>query len=258
MASLNHIASVFPEYKYDKNVGFEGVNGIPCLACVSNLDRDVSCKCVWGNEPDSCVFCDHYETKCGSMPPQLLGVAQWYWNFVKALAARDPVGESYPIVEQPHLTERQLWRFSVALDDCGAAWRELEGHLMDPNNFAIVALQDLASTREIMTVSALQSSNKRTSQAGANISYDELHERIVASQPAYTRSDNCVVTLRDALARLSVAENTVVQSVPELDCDGLPCEFPSELQSAMWKWRSSPAPRLVVVYNGMPASLGQI
>ncbi|KAF5702766.1 hypothetical protein FMUND_13321 [Fusarium mundagurra] len=253
MASLNQIANVFAEYKYNKDVGFKGVKGIPCLACVSNLGRDVSCKCVWGNEPESCVLCDHYEKQCGSMPPQLLGVAQWYWNFVKALSARDPEGEDDTAVE-PHLTERQLWRLSVALDDCGAAWRELEGHLMDPNNFAIVALQDLASTREITTVSALQS---LTSQAGAIISLDEFRDRIAASQPAYTRDDNCVVILRDALARLSVAENTVVQSVPELECDGLPCDFPVDLRTAMWKWLSSPAPRLVIVHNGMPASLGR-
>ncbi|CZR41645.1 uncharacterized protein FPRO_11234 [Fusarium proliferatum ET1] len=228
MASLDHIATVFSEYKYDKDVGFKKVEGVPCLACVSNLDRDVSCKCVWGNEPESCVLCDHYEKQCGSMPPQLLG------------------GEDDPLVD-PTLTERQFWRIHVALEACGAAWRELEGHLMDPNNSTTIFLQELASTREIMTASALQS-------AGANFSHDELRDRIVASQSAYTRDDNCVVTLRDALARLSVAENTVVQSVPEEEGDCLPYDFPSELRSALWSWRNHSTPTPVVVHNGMPTS----
>ncbi|KAF4429667.1 hypothetical protein FACUT_9076 [Fusarium acutatum] len=248
MASLNQIASVFTEYKYYKDVGFKNVEGVPCLACVANLDRDASCKCVWANEPTSCVLCEHYEKQCGAMPPQLLGVAQWYWNFVKALSARDPEGEDHPLVE-PLLTGRQFWRLNVALEECGAAWRELEEHLMDPNNSTMILLQDLASTREIMTVSALKS---LTSQAGANISSDELHDRIVASQPAYTRNDHCVFTLRIALARLSVAENTVVQSIQEKEGCCLPYDFPSELRSAMLSWRDSTTPTLVVVHNGMP------
>lgn len=75
---------------------------------------------------------------------------------MKALSARDPEGEDDPLVD-PTLTERQFWRISVALEACGAAWRELEGHLMDPNNSTTILLQELASTREIMTASALQS-----------------------------------------------------------------------------------------------------
>ncbi|KAF5709174.1 hypothetical protein FGLOB1_6040 [Fusarium globosum] len=233
MASLDHIATVFAEYKYDKDVGFKKVAGVPCLACVANLDRDVSCKCVWGNDPDSCVLCDHYEKQCGS-----------------ALSARDPEGEDHPLVD-PILTGRQFWRLNVALEACGAAWRELEGHLMDPNNSTMILLQELTSTREIMTVSALQS---LASQAGANLSNDELHDRIIASQPAYTWDDNCVVTLRNALTRLSVAENTVVQSVPEEDGDCLPYDFPDELRSALRSWRNNLTPTLVVVHNGMPTS----
>ncbi|RBA13188.1 hypothetical protein FPRO05_13615 [Fusarium proliferatum] len=224
MASLYHIATVFSEYKYDKDVGFKKVEGVPCLACVANLDRDVSCKCVWGNEPESCVLCDHYEKQCGSA-----GLLMYcsYWNLVKALSARDPEGEEDPLVD-PTLTGRQFWRLNVALEAFGAAWQ-------------------LASTREIMTVSALQS-------AGANFSYDELHDRIVASQPAYTWDDNCIVTLRNALTRLSVAENTVVQSVPEEEGDCLPYDFPDELRSAMWSWRNNWTPSPVVVHNGMPTS----
>ncbi|KAF4946667.1 hypothetical protein FGADI_11015 [Fusarium gaditjirri] len=247
MASLDRIKTVFVEYKYDEDVGFKGLKGVPCLACVSSLDCHVSCVCVWGDEPDSRVLCDHYQTKCGAMPLQLLGVAQWYWNFVKGLADRDPCGE--PTV-RPHLTGRQLWRLHLALEACGAAWRELERHLMDPNNFAIVALQDLASSREISTLCALQS-------AGADIPLDEFRDRIAAVQPAYTRDDNCVVTLRDALAHLCVADNVVVRADNEGECESLPHDLPSDLQHAMWKARSAPPPRLVVVHNGMPDSLGR-
>ncbi|CVK97786.1 uncharacterized protein FPRN_10814 [Fusarium proliferatum] len=249
MASHHHIATVFAEYEYCEDVGFRALNGIPCLSCVSNLDSDVYCICVRGSADDSCVLCDHYENQCGgSVPLQLLGVAQWYWNFVKDLSDRDPGGGMDPI--EPHLTKRQLWRLNVALEACGNAWRELEGHLKDPNNFAILALQELTSAREIATLSALRS-------AGANISPDEFRDRIAASQPAYTRDDNCVVTLRDALARLSVAENTVVPSVQEKECESLPNDFPFELQDAMLSHSDSPTPRLMAVHNGMPGFFGQ-
>ncbi|KAI1016121.1 hypothetical protein LB504_009235 [Fusarium proliferatum] len=249
MASLNDIASIFAEYAYDENVGFKKIEGVPCLACVSRLDCDVSCICVAGYAHDVCELCDHYDKKCGSMPAQLLGVAQWYWNFVKALAERDPGGEESPVAG-PLLTARRLWRLTIALEACGAAWRELEGHLMDPSNFAILTLQELTSAREIATLSALQS-------AGANINSDEFRDRIATVQPAYTRDGNCVATLRDALARLSVAEKTVVQSVQEMEIGYLPDGFPSNLRAAMRINRDSPAPRLMAVHNGMPASLGQ-
>ncbi|KAF4497952.1 hypothetical protein FAGAP_5877 [Fusarium agapanthi] len=250
MASLNHIATVFAEYKYDEDLGFKDVNGVPCLYCVSKIDFDVSCICVCGSTADSCVLCDHYENQCGGpMPRQVLGVAQWYWNFVKALATRDVHGEVRPVVK-PCLTRRQFWRLTVALKACGAAWREIERHLVDPNNFAIVALQELTSAREIATLSALQS-------AGAISSLDEFRYRIAATQPAYTRDDNCVVALRDALARLPVAENTVVPFVPEQECESLPDGFPSDLLDAMLDESDSPAPRPVVFRNGIPNSLSR-
>lgn len=74
---------------------------------------------------------------------------------MKDLSDRDPGGGMDPI--EPHLTKRQRWRLNVALEACGNAWRELEGHLKDPNNFAILALQELTSAREIATLSALRS-----------------------------------------------------------------------------------------------------
>ncbi|KAF5643148.1 hypothetical protein F52700_2863 [Fusarium sp. NRRL 52700] len=252
--SLNQIASVFAEYKHDEDVGFENVKGVPCLSCVANLNRDVSCICVRGNEPTSCVLCDHYENQCGGsirMPLQLLGVAQWYWNFVKALDARDLHRDGSPPV-QPYLTSRQFWRLNLALKACGGAWRGLERHLKDPNNFAILALQELTSAREIATHCALHSVTDFPGFATI-----EFRNRIAAFQPAYTRDGNCVDTLRDALARLSVAENTVVQSVPEQKCDSLPQGFPDDLQDAMYDNRDSRAPRSVVVHNSMPSLFGQ-
>ncbi|KAF5976410.1 hypothetical protein FBULB1_6969 [Fusarium bulbicola] len=71
------------------------------------------------------------------------------------------------------------------------------------------------------------------------------------------RDGNCVATLRDTLARLSVAENTVVQSIQGKECDSLPGDFPDDLQDIMRSRRGSPAPRLVVVHNGMPGFFGQ-
>lgn len=67
MASLDHIATIFSEYKYDKDVGFEGNSGMPCLACISEIDRDIYCVCVTNDDPATCVVCKHYDKKCGSV-----------------------------------------------------------------------------------------------------------------------------------------------------------------------------------------------
>ncbi|KNB13434.1 hypothetical protein FOXG_12938 [Fusarium oxysporum f. sp. lycopersici 4287] len=109
MASLDHIATIFSEYKYDKDVGFEGNSGMPCLACISEIDRDIYCVCVTNDDPATCVICKHYDKKCGSIPSELLGAAQWYWNFVAGLD-----------VQKPLLNRRQLWRIRRALEDCGS------------------------------------------------------------------------------------------------------------------------------------------
>jgi hypothetical protein len=67
MASLTHIAAVFSDYKYDKDVGFESSDGEPCLGCITEIGRDISCACVATNDPSRCVVCEYYDIRCGSV-----------------------------------------------------------------------------------------------------------------------------------------------------------------------------------------------
>ncbi|SCO88736.1 uncharacterized protein FRV6_12863 [Fusarium oxysporum] len=230
MASLDHIATVFSEYKYDKDVGFEGNSGMPCLTCISEIGRDIYCVCVTNDDPAACVVCKHYDKKYpfrasrrGAMILELYG---------------------WPGRSKASAQRRQLWRIRRALEDCGSAWRELEEHLMNPNNLAMLALQESTASRKTLTLSILQS-------AGANFSLDEIHERIDFVQPGYTRDGNCVVTLRNALVHLSVSKAVVVCSVEEGKCCSLSNGSPSELEAAMNE-ASGSAPSCEVVHNGMP------
>ncbi|KAF5693143.1 hypothetical protein FDENT_2285 [Fusarium denticulatum] len=215
MASLDHITTVFSDYKYDKDVGFESSRGVPCLGCISEIDRDISC-----------------------IPSELLGAAQWYWNFV----ARLENGEH-------SLTRRQIWRVRRALEACGSAWRELEGHLMNPNNLAILTLQESVASRKTLNLSILQS-------AGANLPLDEIYERLDAVKPPYALHGNCVVALRNALAHLSISEDVVVGSVAEGKCDSFSDGSPHELTATMTDACGSAA-NCKVVHNGIPDYPGQ-
>ncbi|KAF5629193.1 hypothetical protein F25303_10232 [Fusarium sp. NRRL 25303] len=233
MVSLDHIAAVFFDYKYDKNIGFESSDGVPCLACISEIDRDTSCACVTNDDPALCVVCEYYHKKCGSIPSELLGAAQMYWNFVARLNG-----------QERFLKRRQIWRIRRALKACGSAWRELEGHLMNPNNLARLALLESVASRKTLNLSILQS-------AGANIFVDEVHERLDAIQPPYARHGNCVVALRNALAQLSVSEEVVVGSVEEGMCDSFSDGSPLELTTAIEEACGNAA-KCKVVHDGIP------
>ncbi|RBQ81391.1 hypothetical protein FVER14953_11699 [Fusarium verticillioides] len=227
MASLTHIAAVFSDYKYDKDVGFESSDGEPCLGCITEIDRDISCACVTTNDPSRCVI-----------PSELLGAAQMYWNFVARLQG-----------QELFLNRRQIWRIRRALEACGSAWRELEEHLMNPNNLAMVTLQESVANRETLNLSILQS-------AGANLSVDEVHERLDAIQPPYARHGNCVVTLRNALAHLSVSEDVVVGSVEEGQCDSFSDGSPEKLKTAL-EGACGSAANCKFTHDGMPYSARQ-
>nr|RBQ92219.1 hypothetical protein FVER53263_11699 [Fusarium verticillioides] len=191
MASLTHIATVFSDYKYDKDI-----------------------------------------------PSELLGAAQMYWNFVARLQG-----------QERFLNRRQIWRIRRALEACGSAWRELEEHLMNPNNLAMVTLQESVANRETLNLSILQS-------AGANLSVDEVHERLDAIQPPYARHGNCVVTLRNALAHLSVSEDVVVGSVEEGQCDSFSDGSPEKLKTAL-ECACGSAANCKFTHDGMPYSARQ-
>ncbi|KAH7201536.1 hypothetical protein DER44DRAFT_748635 [Fusarium oxysporum] len=239
MASLDPIATAFIDYKYDEAVGFEGIDGIPCLACVATIDQDVRCRCLVNESGDtSCLLCDRNETVC-----------DLYWNFVVNLSRRESQ-TSYRSSVSPTATGRQIWRRGRALGGCGSAWRELHMRLKNPDNLKILAVKESTSSREMLALSLLQS-------AGANLSLEEVRDRIAAVQPAYTSTGKSVGTLRDSLVRLSSAEAVVVFSVQERDSNSLPRNLPNYVVKPMIMTRVL-APRCAVVYSGgMPIYSGQ-
>ncbi|KAL5613996.1 hypothetical protein FOVSG1_003059 [Fusarium oxysporum f. sp. vasinfectum] len=216
MASLDRIATAFIDYKYDEAVGFEGIDGIPCLACVATIDHDVRCRCLVNKSGDtSCLLCDRNETVC-----------DLYWNFVVNLSRRESQ-TSYRSSVSPTATGRQIWRRGRAF-----------------------GVKESTSSREMLALSLLQS-------AGANLSLEEVRDRIAAVQPAYTSTGKSVGTLRDSLVRLSSAEAVVVFSVQERDSDSLPRNLPNYVVKPMIMTRVL-APRYAVVYSGgMPIYSGQ-
>ncbi|EXM00561.1 hypothetical protein FOIG_07543 [Fusarium odoratissimum NRRL 54006] len=146
MASLDPIATAFIDYKYDEAVGFEGIDGIPCLACVATIDHDVRCRCLVNESGDtSCLLCDRNETVC-----------DLYWNFVVNLSRRESQ-TSYRSSVSPTATGRQIWRRGRALGGCGSAWRELHMRLKNPDNLKILAVKESTSSREMLALSLLQS-----------------------------------------------------------------------------------------------------
>ncbi|KAF4448940.1 hypothetical protein F53441_7709 [Fusarium austroafricanum] len=235
MVSLNQIADAFSEYQYDEGTGFDSINGVPCFACVSEIHRDLCCACVCGKKATTCLYCEHYKLKCVPLPRELLGVAQWYWNTLADLEARDPLGSS---ADEPTLTALQIGRVRCALIDCGRAWRGLAGHLKnpypsDPTALAMMALQEQSSTREITSLLLLQAS-------GAKIPLNEIHRRLASAQPAYARDEFLIVALREALEHLNGAENKPLPK--EKGGRHLPSEFPEALQDKM-SYTEGPAPR---------------
>ncbi|PNP84325.1 hypothetical protein FNYG_02350 [Fusarium nygamai] len=252
MASFDHIATVFSYYKYDEKVGFDGVIGIPCLGCVSDIDRDARCVCRSDSphrSSPSCLLCKENKKTCGSIPSELLGAAQWYWNFVVNLSRRDPKGQRLPKL-YPTLTGSQLWRYRRVLDNCGSSWRELEMHLMNPNNMEILAVQESTANREMLTLSLLQT-------AGIIRDNNELQGRITAAQPPYARATGCVRTLRAKLAILSGSLEWAVPPGKEHEFDSLSYNLSENIAGLMLRYHV-PAPHCAVVHSGgMPVYLDQ-
>lgn len=85
---------------------------------------------------------------------------------------------------------------------------------------------------------------------------DEVHQRLDAIQPPYARHGNCVVTLRNALAHLSVSEDVVVGSVEEGQCDSFSDGSPEKLKTAMEDACGSAA-NCKFTHDGMPYSAQQ-
>ncbi|KAJ4321490.1 hypothetical protein N0V84_005292 [Fusarium piperis] len=257
MSALNTITRVLgPEYTFDPSVGFDGMDpgDHPCIGCLSKRHIDSRLYCVVDKDPLVCVCCKHYNQKCGAIPDELLGAAQWYWNTACGYFDRCPLNVSAPATAQQMSDRTELWRVITALDSCGSAWANIKDWHVDPPEIsdasaaALHRLQELASIRELVSIMVLQS-------AGMNSSVSEIRARMDAAQPAYVRDDTKVQALLRALRGLDDAENKSVSN--EKRARSLRYDMPDRLVDRMTTayLADAPGPKCAVHYVGTPSCL---
>ncbi|KAF5593519.1 hypothetical protein FPCIR_5218 [Fusarium pseudocircinatum] len=204
MSMLLTIANALAEFVYDKDIKFTSLTApdeAPCFLCLTTIHRDSRLLCV-AKDPTKpiCLCCQNSSKKCGSIPREILGAAQFYWNHVcrlQTLAANPDA-----------LDTKELWRvWSLSSND--------------PNVGLTIQLQEAAATREGIFLQVIQS-------AGANFSLEEMQARVAAATPLYARDDSKAIRLRKALRRLPDADKT-----PHGADDGEREDLPHELKDAL-------------------------
>ncbi|KAJ3540933.1 hypothetical protein NM208_g4833 [Fusarium decemcellulare] len=211
MSLLATYATVLGEFVYDPNVAFWHMEKgeVPCFYCVQQLARDPHLGCIVEDSGNCCLICRHDRQKCGSMPRELWGAAQFFWNAAHGLVEEIEANfDDY--------TTLQLWRVNASLHDCCYYWRKVSKSLTNPlrqtsggaSMAAQVQTQELASSRELLSLLCLQ-------QAGANLSLADMTQRVAAAAPAYVRDDGLATLLRDAIKHLDGCENSPRDGVPQ-------------------------------------------
>ncbi|KAG4277622.1 hypothetical protein FPRO04_07399 [Fusarium proliferatum] len=192
MSMLPTIANALAEFVYDKDIkftSFTAPDGAPCFGCLTTIHRDARLLCK----------------KCGSIPREILGAAQFYWNHVSRLQAL--------AADPEDLYAKEVWRI------CNYDVAET------------IQTQEAAATRELLSLQLLQS-------AGVNFSPEEMRARVAAATPLYARDDSKAVRLRKALRRLPNAEKTPYGS-DKGEIEDLPEELEDTLIAQMNKARDS-------------------
>ncbi|CZR41637.1 uncharacterized protein FPRO_11226 [Fusarium proliferatum ET1] len=199
MSMLPTIANALAEFVYDKDIrftSFTAPDGAPCFGCLTTIHRDARLLCVIEDSvKEICLCCQNSKKKCGSIPREILGAAQFYWNHIsrpQALAANPD-----------DLHGKEVWRicnFDVA---------------------ETIQTQEAAATRELLSLQLLKS-------AGVNFSPEEMRARVAAATPLYARDDSMAVRLRKALRRLPNADKT-----PYGSDDGELEDLPHELENSL-------------------------
>ncbi|KAF5629188.1 hypothetical protein F25303_10227 [Fusarium sp. NRRL 25303] len=173
MSMLPTIANALAEFVYDKDIkfiSFTTPDEAPCFGCLTTIHRDARLLCVVED----------------SIPREILGAAQFYWNHVSRLQA---------LAADP--------------DDLHGKEHAIADQISDPfklssSNYDVaktIQTQEAAATRELLSLQLLQS-------AGVNFSPEEMRARVAAATPLYARDDSKAVRLRKALRRLPNADKT--------------------------------------------------
>ncbi|KAF5670344.1 hypothetical protein FCIRC_8982 [Fusarium circinatum] len=89
MSMLPTIAHALAEFVYDKDINFTSFTApdeVPCFLCLMTIHRDSRLLCVAKDSAKpTCLCCLNSNKKCGSIPREILGAAQFYWNHVRRL-----------------------------------------------------------------------------------------------------------------------------------------------------------------------------
>ncbi|KAF5965227.1 hypothetical protein FBULB1_12328 [Fusarium bulbicola] len=89
MSMLPTIAHALAEFVYDKDINFTSFTApdeVPCFLCLTTIHRDSRLLCVAKDSAKpTCLCCQNSNKKCGSIPREILGAAQFYWNHVRRL-----------------------------------------------------------------------------------------------------------------------------------------------------------------------------
>ncbi|KAF4961378.1 hypothetical protein FSARC_10194 [Fusarium sarcochroum] len=171
------------------------------------------------------------------IPPELLGIAHYYWNEVCSLARRVPCAKpTDDPTDEPLLAARQIWRVCRCLKAYGV--------LREPNTIAMRELQELASTPENLTLFMLQ-------RSGAACRPDGMRHPIDAVLPPHLRDPTLVQdlleTLQVALEYLEWTEKPGLARHQGMTEKNLPYGFPNALSEIIYRNSQKPAPHCVAI-----------
>ncbi|KAF4333088.1 hypothetical protein FBEOM_13107 [Fusarium beomiforme] len=209
MSMLLTIANALAEFVYDKDIkftSFTAADEIPCFLCLTTIHRDSRLLCVAKDSKPICLCCQNSSKKCGSIPRDILGAAQFYWNHVRRLQtlAANPNGLD---TKQRAVAEQISDPFKQSSNDRDVA--------------LTINTQALERNSELLSLQLLQS-------AGVSFSPEEMQAHIAAARPLFARDDSKAVRLRKALRRLPDADKT-----PHGSDDGELEELPQELKDTL-------------------------
>ncbi|KAF5600442.1 hypothetical protein FPANT_2398 [Fusarium pseudoanthophilum] len=233
MSMLRTIATTLAEFAYDKDIKFTSFTTseeTPCFLCLITIHRDARLLCVAKDSANPvCLCCQDSNEKCGSIPREILGAAQFYWNHVRRLQTLAADLDGLTTTEQA-VAEQISDPFKLSTSEHDVVWT--------------IETQDAAATRELLSLQLLQS-------AGL-LSREELQARVAAATPLYARDDSKAVRLRKALHRLPNAHK-IPHGPDDEELEDLPQELADHLIAQMKEARDSgcTAPVCPPAFTGM-------
>ncbi|KAL5613992.1 hypothetical protein FOVSG1_003055 [Fusarium oxysporum f. sp. vasinfectum] len=146
MLMLPTIAPALAEFVYDKDISFTPFtepDEIPYFRCLMAIHRNARLLCVAKDSAKHiCLCCQNPRKKCVSIPREILGAAQFYWNHVSRLQTLAATPES-PDTRQRAVAEQISGPLKLSSDD--------------PDVALTIQAQDSAANRELLSLQLLQS-----------------------------------------------------------------------------------------------------